>query len=428
MQKVKRICIRITPGRFAAAVLLAASMVNLIIVKAAFDASSNFIPITSPTLTSPSSTGTFVVSTATPGETFTPASTVTHAATQTVEPTSTSAPTETPVSVSTYTPSPTACAPRTGWVIYFVQRGDTLFRIAFNTGTNVAELKLANCLIGDQIFPGQSLYVPRLPPTVTPNTITPEPPPDLVVIRFQVMDAAKIDVRQRTIAVPIQAVVQNQGGSAAGIFKLSARYFGSDGEYTIPFAVFDQGNLWYPFTTTPLPAGQLATFTGLAYLPYAAQGQTAAFTVLADSCDGDEAMPLSCRVNEGDEGNNESHPIQITLPSNYPPSVVISNPDADTSYVFDGYDQKLGLSYKDIFLAGFAADPEDGVLDGSSLIWTTDRTDISIYKDSIIGGGAAINIRLYLNDCNGHTITLTATDSAGNVVTATRKIGATCLY
>ncbi|GAB4579619.1 MAG: hypothetical protein Fur0022_23570 [Anaerolineales bacterium] len=80
--------------------------------------------------------------------------------------------TQTPTLVSA---SPTSCAPPTGWVIYTVQAGDTLFFISTATGTTVAQLQDANCLgATTQIITGQRLYVPKLPafPTTPPPLAT----------------------------------------------------------------------------------------------------------------------------------------------------------------------------------------------------------------------------------------------------------------
>jgi LysM repeat protein len=126
--------------------------------------------------------------TATPAATQTPSATPTHTptntptptATNTPTPTATNTPTPTSTTTPTNTPSPTGtpCGPPFGWVIYTIQRGDTLFSIGQATGASVAQLKLANCLVGDRIDAGQRLFVPRLPrkpPTSTPTPITPTP-------------------------------------------------------------------------------------------------------------------------------------------------------------------------------------------------------------------------------------------------------------
>ena len=118
-------------------------------------------------------------------------------------------------------------------------------------------------------------------------------------------------------------------------------------------------------------------------------------------------------------------PTETEPPStetNHPPTVRITIPSSDTSYNHDGYDKKMGLFYTSVLLQGYATDPEDGVLLGSSLEWTTDRTDI--HGNPILGIGNEVKAILLSTTQYGalHTITLTAIDKDGNFSTATRSI------
>jgi LysM repeat protein len=180
MQWKKKFCIRITARRIVAAILIAASSVNLIIVGAAFEVAS---PST-PTPTSLSATNTlpaiFSVQTATLWDTITPISSPTETFTPTSSPTITSTPsatltstpTSTPTSTYTSPPPPTQCVLKSYWYPYYVQSGDTLYSLALLTGSTVDELMLANCLSGTLIFRGQILYLPRLP--IVTDTPTPK--------------------------------------------------------------------------------------------------------------------------------------------------------------------------------------------------------------------------------------------------------------
>jgi LysM repeat protein len=73
---------------------------------------------------------------------------------------------------------PPACQAPAGWVLYTVQRGDTLFRLAAQTNTSVDQIMRANCLSSDRIAAGSPLYLPFIPPTdtllppVTPTSTT----------------------------------------------------------------------------------------------------------------------------------------------------------------------------------------------------------------------------------------------------------------
>ncbi|MEZ0397128.1 MAG: LysM peptidoglycan-binding domain-containing protein, partial [Anaerolineales bacterium] len=74
-------------------------------------------------------------------------------------------------------PTATPCRPPRGWVVYIIQPGDTLSKIAARYGIRYPELQAANCLTSTILYAGQPLYVPPWPPfTSTPNlTLTPSP-------------------------------------------------------------------------------------------------------------------------------------------------------------------------------------------------------------------------------------------------------------
>jgi serine protease len=112
----------------------------------------------------------------------------------------------------------------------------------------------------------------------------------------------------------------------------------------------------------------------------------------------------------------EPSPTDTTAPVDGPPSVEIVYPgDGDVEF-YDGFDEALGLWYAEFTLEGTGTDTEDGALGGASLVWTTDRTDL---QDASLGIGAGPTVRLYGDDCFGvvHELTLTGTDSFGNVAT-----------
>lgn len=172
MRKERKICFRITPGRIVGTVLIAASMVNLAIVGAAFEVS---FPGPDSTRTMTGATGTdTATATLQPTDTPTPTPTLTPTSTATPTPTDTASPT------FTHTPSPVinVCEPRSSWPVYTVRRGDTLYSLAIATGSSINELMLANCLTGSVIIADQPLYVPRLPVTPSvPTTTTPADTP-----------------------------------------------------------------------------------------------------------------------------------------------------------------------------------------------------------------------------------------------------------
>ena len=74
-------------------------------------------------------------------------------------------------------PAPTAtsipCGAPSGWVVYIVKSGDTLYRISQLYGITVAELQRANCLNTTTIRVGQKLFVPPWAPKTNTPTSTP---------------------------------------------------------------------------------------------------------------------------------------------------------------------------------------------------------------------------------------------------------------
>ncbi len=88
-------------------------------------------------------------------------------ATSTNTPTVTSSPTATKPPTS----EPQPCTPRTSWIAYRVQRGESLSLLAQRAGTTTAEVVVGNCLDNPSLLEvGQVIYLPRQPVTPTPTT------------------------------------------------------------------------------------------------------------------------------------------------------------------------------------------------------------------------------------------------------------------
>lgn len=109
--------------------------------------------------------------------TNTPTLTPTAAAAETAPVTATPMPTDTPLprDTATATITATVCTPRSGWVLYIVQPGDSLAGLAQRYGVSVQELSEANCLAEALLIPGQALYLPYLLPAPPPPTATLSP-------------------------------------------------------------------------------------------------------------------------------------------------------------------------------------------------------------------------------------------------------------
>ncbi|MCE7982678.1 MAG: LysM peptidoglycan-binding domain-containing protein [Caldilinea sp. CFX5] len=81
-----------------------------------------------------------------------------------------------PTPEATTTPTAMPCQPYLpdGWIPYGVRAGDTLSAIAARTGTTVAQLQQANCLLDADVIPaGKSINAPKPPPTNTPTASVP---------------------------------------------------------------------------------------------------------------------------------------------------------------------------------------------------------------------------------------------------------------
>lgn len=122
--------------------------------------------------------------------------------------------------------------------------------------------------------------------------------------------------------------------------------------------------------------------------------------------------------------SSEPPTVTITIPATNPPPPNFYDPNVDG---YDGYDDALGLWYVDLTVAGSAIDPEEGVLDGESLVWKTNRADL---QEEELGTGTNPTIRIYSDSCvgNTHIIRLEARDSDGNVAEDVFEltIGALC--
>lgn len=142
--------------------------------------------------------------------------------------------------------------------------------------------------------------------------------------------------------------------------------------------------------------------------------------------------PYCCNTDWDDQCAEEVTTRQCgDCPANQPPQVSVTEPPQDTgtsdiNFVYDGFDQQLGLWYADATLKASADDPEDGPLTGSSLEWTTDRADLQPGGNAMLGTGTELTVRLYSNVAAPggvwHEITVTATDSQGASASATRRV------
>jgi hypothetical protein len=139
------------------------------------------------------------------------------------------------------------------------------------------------------------------------------PGPDLVVTSLIRTGPPTLNLQGR-VEVPIRVKVSNQGNTAAGIFKVATEYTRPQGTFVVAFTVPGQDNTFYPFTKTPLAAGNSVTFTGKVIFHPSVRNVTVTLRAIADSCSGEEFVPDFCRVKESDERNNTSVPLTLSLP------------------------------------------------------------------------------------------------------------------
>ncbi|MEO8000102.1 MAG: hypothetical protein ABI852_21810, partial [Gemmatimonadaceae bacterium] len=118
---------------------------------------------------------------------------------------------------------------------------------------------------------------------------------------------------------------------------------------------------------------------------------------------GTHVITLTAKDSQGATFSRSVVLYVTAAPANHPPVAAITSPMSGSSIV-----QGAALS-----LTGSAADPEDGALSGSSLVWTSNLA-------GIIGTGVSVsNSSLIVGT---HVITLTATDSKGATSAVSRTI------
>lgn len=132
--------------------------------------------------------------------------------------------------------------------------------------------------------------------------------------------------------------------------------------------------------------------------------------------EGEHTITVTAVDGKGLSASDEVN-VTVATGAGAPTPVIISPPDGE-----------LFGPGQTITLTGMATDPEDGVLDGSKLEWSSD-------VDGVLGTGNSIQVNLSFvtgqTPCETgrvHTITLKATDSDGHVVTVTIiiRIGIIC--
>jgi hypothetical protein len=145
------------------------------------------------------------------------------------------------------------------------------------------------------------------------KALTEDCKPDLVVTSFEITGAPIIDSENR-IVLPVRVIVKNQGDADADVFKVSTSYMGSRETHVVAFTVPKRSHPWYPYTWDSLEAGAELSLDGTVTFDPSLHDTTVALFAYADSCSGEEFMPSYCRIDESNEGNNQSKSVSVDLP------------------------------------------------------------------------------------------------------------------
>ena len=138
-----------------------------------------------------------------------------------------------------------------------------------------------------KLLPKKTLRLPNLP--------------DLVVTMFETTGRSTVVGGQGE--VPVRVVVKNQGTAPAPIFKVKVEHADTAGKlywFTVP----GQTDTTSARTNAPLAAGSSVTFAGKVAFGPVSPPESRNIRAVADSCAGDEFMPVYCRVQESNEHNN----------------------------------------------------------------------------------------------------------------------------
>ena len=104
--------------------------------------------------------------------------------------------------------TPVACGPPSAWIRYFVQPGDSLYRLSQAYGVTVAQLQSANCLGSSTLLHnGQAIYIP-------PWAATPYPTPPILTFPTD----TPTDIPTETLqAVPTDTPIPPASDTPSGI-------------------------------------------------------------------------------------------------------------------------------------------------------------------------------------------------------------------
>lgn len=206
-----------------------------------------------------------------------------------------------------------------------------------------------------------------------------------------------------------QRVVFRQGDVILGTVQVSphapqvtvlspngGEVWGAAGAYTIAWQATDADG-------DPLVAHVLYSFDGGAsWEPLAVNLNGNQYTVQGDRLPGSDQVLVKVRVSDGVNTTDDESDAPFRV-SRKAPSAFLLQPR-------DGTTVQPGTP---VVFSGLATDPEDGPLPAESLAWSSDL-------DGVLGSGADVAVDTLSRGM--HRITLSATDSDGNVATDTIRL------
>ena len=169
-----------------------------------------------------------------------------------------------------------------------------------------------------------------------------------------------------------------------------------------------------PSVDTVVKVGDAVTFAGTAtdHVEGAIPGDSLTWTSSVDGSLGTGASIVTSTLSVGDHvitltapdrlGNTGVDSVSVSVKANDPPAVFITNPNGGATV-----GDRTGVTF-----IGSAADPEDGPLTGTALVWSSSL-------DGVLGTGTSLAVSTLT--IGAHSVTLTATDSdgaTGNAVVA----------
>lgn len=222
----------------------------------------------------------------------------------------------------------------------------------------------------------------------------------------------KLEVRISGVTVGSRTAtfqVSNVAPEVAIQEPAAGQEFCQDQEFDLVASVFDADG----FPDYTLPDDDVTWSSGGAVLGTGATA-TASFSTTG-------ARTITVTASDVYASDTDSVTIQIVTCTGDAPDVEIISPTVGFNEF--AADSDAHGYYIEVLLQGTATDSEDGVLSGASLVWTTDRPELQPDNDPVLATGVSGTVRLYAA-CSGpsHTITLSATDSDGNVTTRTRFV------